>query len=183
MSGQTLPELLKNAQSQTDELHSFITSVLLKFRMDMSNILTGIVNESLSHILKALEASQVPVIDSAIEELDSEAENIGKQISRCSAQADNDIQAAIKQFFFVFNPIHDKSFAVLDTVLHQMVEWNNTSNPSDIVLAVHSVLGAKSTEFVTTIVPSLEDEFRKFKSVLYLIPSSVSRCVSDALNN
>lgn len=183
MTGQALPELLKNAQSQTDELHSFFTSVLLKFRMDMSNILTGIVNESLSHILKSLEASQIPQIDSTSEELDSESERIGKQISRCSAQADNDIQAAIKQFFFVFNPIHDKSFAVLNTVLEQMVEWNHTKNPSDIVEAVHKVLEAKSTEFVSTIVPSLEDELRKFKSVLYLIPSGVSRCVSEALNN
>lgn len=151
--------------------------------MEMSNILTAIVNESLSHILNALETSQPNNIQKSSEELDSESENIGKQISRCSAQADNDIQAAIKQFFFVFNPIHNKSLIVLNTVLEQIAEWNTSSDPSVIVDKVQNVLEAQSTEFELTIVPSLEDELRKFKRILFLIPASVSKCVNGALNN
>lgn len=183
VNGQALPELLKNAQTQTDELHSFMASTLLKFRTEMSNILTGIVNESLSHILKSLDASLPPPSDTTSEEVDSESEQIGKRISRCSAQADTDIQAAIKQFFSVFNPIHDKSFAVLNTVLEQIIEWNAKKQRTDIVATVHNVQVALSDEFVSAAVPALEDELRKFKNVLYLIPSSVSRCVGAALNN
>lgn len=149
----------------------------------MSNILTGIVTESLSHILKPLEELPNLNVEYTGDVVDSESERIAKQISRCSAQADNDIQAAIKQFFFVFNPIQEKSLTVLNTVLEEMVEWNNRNDPSDIVDKVHNVLETKTNEFVSTTVPSLEDELRKFKSVVFLIPSSVSRCVSDAVNN
>lgn len=151
--------------------------------MEMSNILTGIVNESLSHILTALETSQLNKVLSSSEELDSESENIGKQISSCSAQADNDIQAAIKQFFFVFNPIHNKSHVVLNTVLEQIAEWNTSSDPSLIVDKVQNVLETQSNEFELNIVPSLEDELRNFKRILFLIPASVNRCVSEALTN
>lgn len=149
--------------------------------MEMSNTVTGIVNESLSHILKSLETAQLNKNTS--DELDSDSEKIGKQISRCSAIADNDIQAAIKQFFVVFNPIHDKSFIVLNTALEQMAEWNRTGDPKYIVDSIHNMLEATSNEFESNIVPSLEDELIKVKNILLLIPSSVSRCVSEALNN
>lgn len=181
VSGQDLTELLKNAQSKTDELHSNIASVLLEFRMEVSNISTGIVNDSLAHILKALDTAELNKNES--DELNGESEKVGKQISRCSAQADNDIQAAIKQFFIVFNPIHDKSFMVLNTAVEQLVEWNRTSDPNAIAGGIHTVLEAKSNEFVMNILPSLEDELRKFKSILFLIPSSVSRCVNEAFDN
>ncbi|KAJ6638613.1 hypothetical protein Bhyg_11350 [Pseudolycoriella hygida] len=182
VNSQTLQQQLKNAQTQTDQLHVRMTSVLVKFRMEMSKILTGIVSESLSHILKALEASQ-PKVQNAGDEIDIESERIGKQISRCSAQADNDIEAAIKQFFIVHNPIHENSFGLLNIVLEQMVEWSISSDPKEMVDHIQEMIEAKTKEFEMTSVPALEDEFRKFKNILYLVPSSVSRCTSEAINN
>lgn len=163
---------------QTDELHALMTTILLKSRMEISDILTGIVNECLSHILKTLESPQVIHSD----ELDSESEKNGKNISRCSAQADNDIQAAIKEFFIVFNPIHKNSFDVLNIVLEQIVEWNLTSDPNDIVDRVTDVLAARKDEFLSDTLPVLEDEVLKFKSVLILIPLNVSRCLNEFKN-
>ncbi|XP_037029341.1 uncharacterized protein LOC119069400 [Bradysia coprophila] len=181
VGGQTLPELLKDAQSQTDELHSVVTSALLKFRMEMSNTLTETVNECLSHILNALESQQLSSDTS--DELNIESESIGNQISRCSAQADQDIQAAVKQFFAVLTPIDGESLTVLNTVLDQIVEWNITSDPRGIVSRVHNMLEVKNNEFMSNALPFLEEELRKFKRILLVIPSTVSQCVGDPSTN
>ncbi|KAG4075823.1 hypothetical protein HA402_003649 [Bradysia odoriphaga] len=181
VGGQTLPELLKDAQSQTNELHAVTTSALLKFRMEMSNTLTETVNECLSNILNALESHQLSSDTS--DELNSESESIGRQISRCSAQSDQDIQAAIKQFFAVFTPIDSASLTVLNTVLEQIVEWNITSDPRGIVSRVHTMLEVKNSEFMSNALPSLEEELRRFKRVLLFIPSTLSQCVGETPTN
>lgn len=149
----------------------------------MSTVLTGTVNECLLHILKALESIQPNTVPNASDEVDSESEQIGQRISRCSAQADQDIQAAIKQFFVVFAPVQSGSLTVLNTVLEHIVEWNNASDPGGVVAKVHNALEVKSREFLSNALPLLEDELRKFKNILLLIPSTVSRCVDEAMTN
>lgn len=151
--------------------------------MDMSTVLTGIVTETLSHILKSLELPQLIKNDETSDELNSESVQIGKQLSLCSSQADIDIQTAIKQFFIVFNPIESESLVVLNAVVEEIAEWNSTNNPSDIVDRIHDVLVKKRNEFDVSALPALEDELRKFKNNLLLVPPSVSRCVSEALAN
>lgn len=179
-----MPELLKNAHAQTDELHSVVTSALLKFRMEMSTVLTGTVKESLLHILKALESVQPKTAGLLTSvEVDSDAEQIGYRIGRCSAEADRDIQAAVKQFFAVFTPIQRESLTVLNTVLELIVQWNIASDPSDMAASVHSALEVKNNALVSNALPLLEDELRKFKNTLLLIPSTVSRCVDQVLTN
>lgn len=170
--------LLKKAQLQTNELYASISSTLLKFRMEMSDILVGIANESLSHIVKGLQSPRLADINSS--EVDSESESIGKSISRCASQADIAIQAAAKQFFNVFNPIQNESLILLNTVLQQIVNWNSTSDPTAIVDRINQVLATKSDEFVGHVVPTLEGELTKFKSTLFLIPAGVSKCVNEA---